>query len=106
MNSELKTTIDSYVDLLDKIRERTNSNTDAVAIMAEIRKDQRSQKMQEKKVLNGSLPATENQVNYLKKLGMTDMPETLNREQASQMIDDLKEKTSYKKALKAPIRIP
>lgn len=105
MKFELQATIDSYVELLDKIRERANSS-DAIAIMSEIRKDQRSKQMQEKKVMNGTLPATESQVNYLKKLGMTEIPEDLNRDQASQKIDELKDKVSYKRALKAPIRIP
>ena len=106
MKVELQTTIDSYVELLEKIRERSNSNVDAIAIMAEIRKDQRSKQMQEKKVLNGNLPATENQIDYLEKLGMTEIPEDLNRNQASQMIDELKEKASYEKVLKAPFRVP
>ena len=93
-------------DLLEKIRERTNNDTDSIAILREIREDERRQQMQEKKVINGNLPATENQINYLKRLGMTEIPEDLNRDQASQMIDELKEKASYKKVLKAPIRIP
>ena len=105
MQIETQTTIDRYVELLEKIRERTESSPDSLAILAEIRKDQRMQQIQQKTVMNSNMPATENQIGYLKKLGAK-IPEGLTRQEASTLIDDRKEEIAMQKAVEQPMRIP
>lgn len=105
MKTELQTTIESYVELLDEIKTHTENSQDAVGILAEIRKDQRMQQIESKKVINGSLAATENQIAYLKRLGVEFTP-GLTRQEASELIDDRKEKLALQKAIQQPIRIP
>ena len=102
---ETQTCIDFYINLLEKIKERTGNNADSLAILAEIRKDQRSQQMQQKKIINSNMPATENQMGYLKRLG-AEIPEGLTRQEASRLIDDRKEKIAMQKAMEQPMRIP
>ena len=102
---EEQKTIDYYADLLEKIKERVGDGADSLAILAEIRKDFRSEQIQQKKVINEDLPATDNQMRYLKYLGV-EIPEAgLNRQQASQLIDDGIEKKGVKKAVTQQIRM-
>jgi hypothetical protein len=105
MKTELQTTIESYVELLEEIKTHTENSQEAVGILGEIRKDQRMQQPQQKRVVNGNLAATENQIAYLKRLG-AEIPEGLTRQEASQMIDDQKERIAMQKAMQQPIRIP
>jgi len=104
MKTELQTTIESYVELLDEIKTHTENSQDAVSILAEIRKDQRMQQIESKKVINGSLAATENQIAFLKRLGVEITP-GLTRQEASELIDDRKEKLALQKAMQQPVRI-
>lgn len=105
MEIEINTIIDNYVNLLKKIREKVGNGPDSLAILAEIRKDLRAQQPQQKRVINGDMPATENQIRYMKYLGL-EIPENLTRQQASKLIDEGKEKKDMQKSLEQPIRIP
>ena len=102
---EEQTTIDRYVDLLEKIKGRVGNEANSLAILAEIRKDQRMQQIQQKTVINSNMPATENQIGYLKRLG-AEIPEGLTRQEASKLIDNRKEQIGMQKAMEQPIRIP
>ena len=50
--------------------------------------------MTQTRVVNGTMPATEKQIQYLQRLGV-EVPEGLTVQQASQMIDDAKEKVKF-----------
>lgn len=99
-------TIDYYIDLLEKIRERVGNTAESIAILAEIRADQRTQRTTEKRVVSGSMPATESQIGYLRRLGAEIPEEGLTRQKASQMIDEQKERIAVQKAMEIPMRIP
>ena len=102
---EEQTTIDRYVDLLEKIKGRVGNEANSLAILAEIRKDQRMQQIQQKTVINSNMPATENQIGYLKRLG-AEIPEGLTRQEASKLIDNRKEAIAMQKTMEQPMRIP
>jgi len=98
-------TIDYYVELLEQIRERTDNETEAVAIMAEIRKDMRMQQIQQRKPSNGATPATEKQIQYMKRLDV-EIPDGLTIQNASRLIDEAKDRSDMREALEFPMRIP
>jgi len=81
-------------------------NTIALAVFHEVMKDIRSEnRSPQKKVHNSDSPATDKQIEYLKKLGVH-IPEQVTRQQASDLIDQAQQwKSDVKQALKNPIKI-
>ena len=106
MNEKQYPKVDKYVELFDIVREKSDNDQIAIAIFQEILKDSRTEKIQNnKKVVNDNSPATEKQIQYLKRLG-SHVPDNLNRKQASELIDKAKQwQESVKKALKKPLKI-
>ena len=103
MEIDIQTTITKYVRLLEQIKERTGDNADAAAILAEIRRDQRMRQTQQKTVIRSDMPATEKQIGYLERLG-AQIPEGLTRQQASMLIDEMKETANCGATAQIPMR--
>ena len=99
--------IQEYIELYLAIHEKLveiNLNNDQVAIciLQEIAKDRRMAEIEEKKkhktLVNGTMPATEKQLDFLKELGVkAELPLTI------QGASDLIEKTKKEKMLKLKI---
>ena len=105
MEEDIKARVSSYIELLNTMKEQLGDGTEALAILHEIMKDIRSEKMQKKKVYNMNGPATERQIAYLKKLG-AHIPENLSCQRASELIGEAQKwQQQVKQALRQPIRI-
>lgn len=93
---EAKQTMDEYVELFGEIRNKVDSEEAAAAVLNQIGKEMRMRQMFARRddarrvsLSNGDRPASEKQVEYLKRLGVT-IPEGLTRKQASNLIDEAK----------------
>ena len=102
-----------YLELFDRVRARVTDESTAVAILEQVGKDFRVEKMMQRvdsrsgndwsvsKVaigdvddqvsLGGELPATDKQLGYLKALGVK-VPEKLSKLEASRLIDEAQAK--------------
>ena len=88
-NSDFEDTINEYCDLFEKIKLRTARDEVAIAILNEIGKDTRMEKIEKKNDTgqrSDSTPATPKQLNFLKKLGI-DHYGNLSKKQASGLIE-------------------
>jgi hypothetical protein len=104
MINDMQTTIEEYVRLYDAVKKHVSDSSLALAVLQEIRKDLRMQEHRQT-VTNGDWPATENQIAYLRNLG-AEIPEGLTRQQASQLIDNIKAAKGATRAVKLPLRVP
>lgn len=105
MDEKTNQQIDKYIDLLNSITEKTGDNESAAIIFQQILRDRRGFNGTEKKVVNGDAEPTENQIQYLKKLGAV-IPEGINRQRASELIDETRKmRAQLRKAIQNPIRI-
>jgi hypothetical protein len=106
MEIDIRSKVKNYIELIETIKEQTGDNAVAVAVFHEVLKDSRSENSSpQKKVYNSDSPATDKQIDYLKKLGVH-IPEQVTRQQASDLIDQAQQwKSDVKQALKNPIRI-
>ena len=106
MKIDIQTKIEEYAFLVEQIRNRFGDDAEAMVVLQEIGKDIRANNIQQKKSFNGNSPATEKQIAYMKKLGLT-IPEGLTLRQASKMIDDFKNPSEEsEEVFQVPIRIP
>ena len=87
MDTYTKERLDIYLDLLEEISEKTSNENIAIAILHEILKDKRSQKIREEKEIRNNELATEKQKQFMKKLKI-DFPEDVTKKQASSLIDE------------------
>lgn len=81
--------INTYVSLYDEIRGRVDSTDEAIAIMQEIGKDRRCQRIGASKLtvnLRTKKGATTKQIAYMKYLGI-DVPAECTGDEASNLID-------------------
>ena len=83
--------INYYVSLLEKIEQKVSSPEKAIAILQQIGKDCRMDKIQSSQVSEDSAnePATEKQLEFLKDLGVEVEP-GLTKQEASDLISEAK----------------
>lgn len=106
MKIDIQTKINEYALLIEQIRNRLGDGAEAMAVLQEIGKDIRANNIQQQKKYNSNSPATEKQIAYMNKLGLT-IPEGLTVQQASKMIDDFKNSPEEnEEVFEVPIRIP
>lgn len=106
MRIEIQDRLDTYLELLEMIEEKTHDRHTAAAVLTEVAKDMRADQMRQERSANRNGPATENQIGYLKRLGAT-IPEGLTVQQASELIDRMKaQKEEAVEVVKIPARIP
>jgi hypothetical protein len=106
MEIDIRSKVKNYIELIETIKEQTDDDAVALAIFHEVMNDTRSENSSPKrKVYNSDSPATDKQIEYLKKLG-AHIPEQLTRQQASDLIDHAQVwKSDVKQALKNPMKI-
>ncbi len=95
-NEIIQSKLDSFIEIYDEVKARTRDEQAAIAILQEVNKDARTEKIQTGRGNgneNGSSPATEKQIGYLKKLGVEVAPGLTKRE-ASALIDEALAKES------------
>jgi hypothetical protein len=86
MKTEMKKSINQYVELYDVIQEKAPSEEVGIAILQEIGKDKRSKIVAE---ASDDEPATEKQKNYLKDLGV-EFNDSITKKEASDKIEQSK----------------
>ena len=96
--TQLTSKIDFYVEAFERVREKTGDDKVAAIIVEQLGKDERTAVMRGdqsrsagKQVSNGDAPATEKQIDFLRTLGVEDIPDGLTRRRASEMIDEARE---------------
>lgn len=90
MDSNTKKRLDNYLELLEQIQEKTDSEASALAIMHELCKDRRSAQIREEREerkSNNSDIVTFKQKSCLKRLGVG-FPDDITRKEASALIQE------------------
>ena len=91
MDAKMKNKLDGYLELLEQIQEKTDSEASALAILHELCKDRRSEQIKKERRSNNSDAVTFKQKGFMKKLKI-DFPEDITRKEASVLIDEELEK--------------
>jgi len=92
MKFDMQSKLDEYLRLLEQIKQKTQDERTAVALLQEVSKDRRSAEIREERETKkddtqDSQPATEKQKQFMKKLGIK-FPATVTKQEASLMIDE------------------
>ena len=87
MDENTKQKLDSYLELLNEIKEKTENEQTALSVLQEVAKDQRMERMIEEREAKTNEPATAKQKNYMDKLGIK-YPKTISKREASALIDE------------------
>ena len=87
MDSDTRERLDCYIELMDEISEKTESDSIAVAILHEMSKDRRTQQMRNERQAASSNGATGKQKRLMKQLGL-EFPEDISRKEASALITE------------------
>jgi hypothetical protein len=86
MDENIKERLDGYLELLNEINEKTQSETATIALLQEISKDQRVEKMIEERQARNNEPATFKQRKFMDDLGIK-YPKNVTKQEASALID-------------------
>ena len=95
MDKELLEKAESYLEVLDKIKERVSEERTAMSILTEVNKDRRMTEMREERNAENGGTATAKQLAYLKRLGVKTKA-GLTKQEASVLIDEAVDKIPEK----------
>jgi len=87
MEQNKKEKLDSYLELLNEINEKTQSETATIALLQEISKDQRVERMIEEREARNNQPATAKQKRFMDDLGIK-YPKNVTKQEASALIGE------------------
>jgi hypothetical protein len=87
MKVDMQSKLDEYMRLLKQIKQKTQDERTAVALLQEVSKDRRSAEIREERGIEQSQPATDKQKNFMKKLGIK-FPDSVTKQEASTLIDE------------------
>jgi hypothetical protein len=87
MDEKTKQKLDTYLGLFQELKQRTGSESIALALTQEIAKDDRTNQIQEQINLKNSEPATDKQKKFMKKLNIP-FPATVTKKEAAALIDE------------------
>lgn len=87
MEQIIQAKLDSYMELLEQIKQKTDDERTAVSLLQEVSKDRRMEAIRDEREAKNSMPATEKQKKFMKKLGI-DFPDTVTKQEASMLIDE------------------
>ena len=87
MDQDIQAKLDSYMELLEKIKQKTDDERTAVSLLQEVSKDRRMDAIRDEREAKNNVPATEKQKKFMKKLGI-EFPETVTKQEASMLIDE------------------
>jgi hypothetical protein len=91
METDTKERLNSYLELLEEISEKTSDERTALSLLQEISKDRRMEQIREEKRDNNNDAVTIKQKRFMKKLGI-DCPKEITRKDASVLINEELEK--------------
>jgi hypothetical protein len=108
MISDIQNKISEYFQLITAIKEQFDDPAEVLAVLKEICQDMRAIEHQQQKSFNSDLPATENQIAYLKTYGAIVTKNidlnSLTKQQASCLIDQsMKIRAELQKAFNKPL---
>jgi hypothetical protein len=109
MRFDVQTKVTEYLELIEAIKDQIDDPATALAILPEIRKDMRAAEMRHGTGYGSTddLPATDNQLGYIRRLGGRIPEQGLTRNQASKIIGDLENiRKQPAEAFHAPVRRP
>jgi hypothetical protein len=87
MDQDIQAKLDSYMELLEEIRQKTDDERTAVSLLQEVSKDRRMEAIRDEREAKNNVPATEKQKKFMKKLGI-EFPDTVTKQEASVLIDE------------------
>jgi hypothetical protein len=87
MDENTKQKLDSYLELLNEIKERTENEQTAIALLQEIGRDQRMERMIDEREARNNEPATIKQKRFMDNLGIK-YPKNISKREASALIDE------------------
>ena len=86
-NTDIQDMAGYYLNMFEQIRKKVTDVQLATVIMQEIAKDRRQRHIEERRQPNGDGPASESQLAYLRKLGVS-IPANITKREASRLIDE------------------
>jgi len=86
MDKDTKERLNAYLELLDEIKEKTDNEGTAVALLHEICKDRRMLQIKQEKAGSNNELATEKQKKFMNRLGI-EFTDDITKKQASFLID-------------------
>jgi hypothetical protein len=87
MDENTKEKLEGYLDLLEQISDKTQNEEATVALLQEIAKDQRMERMIEQREARNNKPATFKQKRFMDNLGIK-YPKNISKREASALIDE------------------
>jgi hypothetical protein len=88
MDEDIKEKVDGYLWLLEQIKQKTEEDSAvAIALLSEIRKDQRMEEIKEEREARNNEPATVKQMKFMDDLGIG-YPKNVTKKEASALIDE------------------
>jgi len=93
MDENMQARLDSYLELWQEIKQKTDDERTAVALLQEISKDIRTERINAEREANNSVPATDKQKKFMKYLGI-EFPKNITKKEASALIDEEQGKNS------------
>jgi len=87
MDENIQVRMDGYIELFEKLKEKTGAETVALALLQELAKDRRTDEMREQKEAKNNEPATPKQKRFMDDLGIK-YPKTVTKKEASMLIGE------------------
>lgn len=87
MDKDTKERLNAYLELLDDIKEKTDNEDTAVALLHEICKDRRMSQIKQEKAGGNDELATEKQKKFMEQLSIK-YPRDISKKEASVLIDE------------------
>jgi len=87
MDEDIKEKVEGYLWLLEQIKQSVEESSVAIALLSEIRKDQRMEEIKEEREARNNEPATPKQRKFMDDLGIK-YPKNVTKKEASALIDD------------------
>ena len=87
MDKDTKERLNAYIELLDEIKEKTDNEETAVALLHEICKDRRMTMIKQEKSGGDDAVATEKQKKFMEQLGIK-FPKDISKKEASVLIEE------------------
>jgi len=87
MDKDTKERLNAYLVLLDEIKEKTDNEETAVALLHEICKDRRMTAIKQEKGNSDDTAATEKQKKFMEQLGIK-FPKDISKKEASVLIEE------------------
>jgi hypothetical protein len=87
MDEDVKEKLNGYLELLNEIKEKTENEQTAIALLQEIGRAMRMERMIEEREARSNEPATAKQRRFMDNLGIK-YPQNLSKQDASALIDE------------------